>query len=181
DLYDGMSYLNLNGSQTAATSGLNGYVASGNNIQEMLLETGGASAESSVAGFNSNIIPRDGGNDFNFIGFGLFTNDQLVSQNLTDELRARGLQSVNKGLNAYDTQASLGGPVARNRLWFFATTRFNGGRTQFAGLYWNKVQGTGFYQPDLSRPADRHDTLWSAGPRLTWQVSPKNKVNIFAD
>jgi hypothetical protein len=137
DLFDGMSYLNVNSS-----IGGNSYVVSGNNIEEMVMETGGASAESSVASFQTNVIPRQGGNDFRFIGFGLFTNDKFQSDNVTDDLRARGATTPAKVLNAYDAQLSLGGPIQRNRLWFFWTSRYTGNDNQYGGAWWNKVQGT---------------------------------------
>ena len=102
DAFDGMSYMNINNG-----SGGNSYLPAGANVEEMVLETGGASAESSVAGFRANIIPKEGGNDFRFIGFGLFTNDTFVSDNLTDELRARGLD--NMAVTAQQRQRSVDG------------------------------------------------------------------------
>ena len=50
-----------------------------------------------------------------------------------------------------------------------------------AGDYFNKTQGTPLYTPDLDRPAFRKEWLKSQAGRLTWQVSPKNKVNAFVD
>ena len=175
-LFDGMSILNTNAGDGAVS-----YIVAGANVEEMTLETGGASAESSVAGFASNVIPKEGSNQFTFSAVGMFTNDSLMSDNLTDELRARGLKTVNKVLNAYDATASLGGPIKTNRLWFFATSRYTGTNNQWAGSFWNKVQGTGFYEPDLNRPAYRKEQLWAHGARLTWQASARNKVGVFAD
>ena len=175
-LFDGMSILNTNAGDGAVS-----YIVAGANVEEMTLETGGASAESNVAGFRSNVIPKEGGNSFRFSAFGLYTNDNLMSDNLNDELRSRGLSTVNKVLNAYDGSASLGGPIKRNRLWFFATSRYTGTNNQWAGSFWNRIQGTGFYEPDLDRPAFRKEELWAHGARLTWQASAKNKFSLFTD
>ncbi len=74
-----------------------------------------------------------------------------------------------------------GGPVKRNRLWFFAAARANGSQNEVAGIYFNKTRGTPFYTPDLDRPAYRKEWLKSIAGRLTWQASQRNKVNVFAD
>jgi hypothetical protein len=175
DTFDGMSIMNSN------SFGYNVYVVASNNVEEMQLETGGASAESNIAGLRSNIIPRQGGNDFKFIGSGLFTNDKFASNNLDDALRLRGLTGVNKVLQAYDAQASVGGPIKRDRLWFFSTGRVGYTNNQYANAYWNKVQGTGHYEQDLNRPGNREDFLRAVGARFTWQASAKNKVSFFTD
>ena len=79
--------------------------------------------------------------------------DALQSDNLTDELRARGLDSVNKVLYLFDVDGSVGGPISRDRLWFFTAHRVSGNQNQVAGIFFNKTQGTPFYTPDSDRPA----------------------------
>jgi hypothetical protein len=54
-------------------------------------------------------------------------------------------------------------------------------RNQAAGLYLNATQGTPFYTPDLSNPAYRDEKYASHAARVTWQVSTRNKLNIFTD
>jgi hypothetical protein len=75
----------------------------------------------------------------------------------------------------------VGGPIRKDKLWFFAATRFTGSKNQVPGVYFNATQGTPIYTPDLNRPAFRKEWLESQALRVTWQVSPKNKINGFAD
>jgi len=96
-------------------------------------------------------------------------------------LRARGLTTESKLDSLYDFTPTLGGPIKRDRLWVFAAGRWTGTSNQWAGAFWNKTQGTLFYTPDLDRPANREDEMWTYAGRLTWQASPTNKVNVFAD
>ena len=51
-----------------------------------------------------------------------------------------------------------------------------GGRSSYqAGNYYNKRQGTVFYEPDLSRPATTMITPRTSA-RLTWQAAAKHKI-----
>src|SRR5262249_20852659 len=118
---------------------------------------------------------------FKFTGSALFSNDSLQSNNLTDELRARGLTTVNKVLYIFDADAALGGPIKRDRLWFYAGFREAANKQQLPGVFFNNTQGTPFYTPDLARPAYRQEHLEALSVRLTWQASSRNKVNIHAD
>jgi hypothetical protein len=174
--FDGMNITNTNNGV-----GATGYIVNGATVEEMAVETGGASAESAVSGFTVNFVPKDGGNLFSFIGSGVFANDALQSDNLTDELRARGLTTGTKVLKSYDAVATLGGPIKRDRLWFFAASRYTGNRNQYAGTFANKTQNSPFYTADTSQPGYRKDYLWSEAIRLTWQASPRNKLTFFAD
>lgn len=174
--YDGMGVMNMVGS-----GGNEGYIIQTHGVQEMTVQTSGLSAESSAAGALVNMIPREGSNTFSGTAFGLWTNDGLEGDNLTDALRARGLTAVNKILEIYDATVTMGGPIKKDKVWFFTAQREWGNRHLMAGFYWNKTQGTPFYTPDLSRPADRYQWYESHLGRVTWQASQKDKLNFFAD
>ena len=49
-------------------------------VEEMVLNTSGMSAEINSDGPVMNVVPKEGGNTFKFIGSGLWTNDKLESQ-----------------------------------------------------------------------------------------------------
>ena len=149
--------------------------------QEIVLHTGGMSAESPQSGLIMNIIPKEGGNRFSGYLFGAFTNNSLQSDNLTDGLRARGLQQVNTVNEIWDANGGLGGPLKRDAIWFYTATRSWGRSNIVAGNYFNLTQGGPLYTPDLSRPAINNEHNFSQNLRLTWQASPRNKFNFFGD
>ena len=161
--------------------GNTGYVVNPAAMEEWTVETGGGSAESSASGAAMNMIPKEGGNSFSGSVSGLYTNDSLQSDNLTDELRARGLTTVNKALNVHSFDATIGGPIRKDRLWFFGAFRKAGNENQIAGQFFNLTQGAPIYTPDLSRPSVTNEYLWDYAVRLTFQATPKNKVSFFAD
>lgn len=54
----------------------------------------------------------------------------------------------------YDVGGGLGGPLKRDRAWFFAAGRKWGAEERVAGLYFNKLLPDSlFYEPDMARPA----------------------------
>src|SRR5262249_3245765 len=150
-------------------------------VEEIVVETGGISAESDASGLRMNLIPKEGGNVFKFGADGTYTNRHLQSDNLSETLRARGVLLTSKVLHLYDFNGTVGGPIKKDRLWFFAATRFSGNKNQVIDVYFNKTRGTPFYTPDLDRPSYRRERLKSQAVRITWQASPKNKVSGFAD
>jgi hypothetical protein len=105
----------------------------------------------------------------------------MQGDNFTDELRARGLTNVNKVKHIYDASATLGGPIVRDRIWFFGGWRRWGNRNDIAGTFYNLTPGTPFYTPDLTRPAQRFEWYNSYANRLTWQASQRHKVAVFVD
>jgi hypothetical protein len=174
--YDGMQTNNF-GLGLGATS----YIMNPATVVETTVQTGGISPESNASGVSINMIPKEGGNALNFELSGTFANHHLQSENLDDTLRDRGLTTTSKVLALYDVNVTAGGPIKKDRLWFFLATRFLGNKNQVPGVYFNETQGTPLYTPDLDRPSYRKEWLRSQGGRLTWQASPKNKVSVFAD
>ena len=165
-------------------------------VEEMVLNTSGMSAEVNSDGPVMNIVPKEGGNTFKFIGSFLWTNDKLEGGNLDDSLRARGLFEPNRTNKIYDHAVSLGGPILKDKIWFFGAVRTWGMARQFAGLYWNRGQNTLLsppgadlevvkYDPWIDRPFDGKSGRWewynSYLSRTTWQIASRHKVNFLFD
>ena len=122
-------------------------------VQEMVVETGNGTAEAWTGGVNFNVVMKDGGNAFHGVGNGSYTGKGLQSSNLTDELKARGLNSATKQRYLYDVGAGIGGPIVKDKLWFFFTPRRWENEYEVPGIFFNKTPNTLFYTPDKSRPA----------------------------
>jgi hypothetical protein len=127
------------------------------------------------------MIPKDGGNRFSGLFSTNYANDNFVSDNLTQELIDRGLKSVNKTKRTYDANAAVGGPIVRDRLWFFTAHRVFGYQNWLAGNFSNLTQNTPFYTPDPSRPAIHQQDNVSDGVRFTYQLSRKDKISAAYD
>jgi hypothetical protein len=141
-------------------------------IQEIQYTTSGDSAETQSGGVRINMIPKEGGNTFRGSFFTNFTYDSWHSDNLDDELIARGLQSVGKIKKIWDINPSIGGPIVRDKLWFhFAYRNWGVDRT---------VPGS-FSEFDPSKPSLDDSYINSAVLRLTWQIDNKNKLGAHYD
>ena len=152
-------------------------------FQEVVVETNGVGADRDTGGMQLNVIQRDGGNRFSG-GFGYsYSGPSLESNNVNDELTARNLiaQQCRRAQELLRRHACRsGGPIVRDRLWFFGAVR-KGGNQQFQqGNYFNKLQATTplFYEPDLSRPAATDQYSKDATGRLTWQAARNHKVVV---
>jgi hypothetical protein len=176
---DDMTY-NFAGMDSRVFSG-GGFQYNAHTFQELVVETAAGSAEATTGGVQINIIPRDGGNRFSG-SFGTeHTGPGLQSENLTDELRARGLTAAPSVRRYYDSGGGLGGPIRRDKLWFFGAYRSLDKSLYQAGNYYNKRQGTLFYEPDLSRVAYNRDYSTDYSLRLTWQAATKHKIVFSHD
>lgn len=148
-------------------------------IQEVAVETRGLSAESETPGVQINVVPKEGGNKLQLSVNGSGSAPALQGSNLTDAIRARGVTVLGSLRRIYDVGAGFGGPVAKDRLWFFTAHRWWGGSEFNAGRYFNATPHTLLYTPDLSRQAYNEQTNKDNQVRFTWQVSQKNKISVF--
>jgi hypothetical protein len=149
--------------------------------QEASVQLGGQTAEFENGGFQANMVPKDGGNRFSGIFSGNFANHSLVSNNLSQKVKDRGLLVVNTTNRTYDANAAMGGPIVQDRLWFFTSHRVFGYQNILANDWSNLTQNTPVYTPDLSRPALHQEDNISDGMRFTYQLSKKDKVNASWD
>ena len=140
--------------------------------QEVTYQTSGVNAEVSGGGVRINMIPRDGGNIFSGSAFLGGTAAGWVSDNLTADLRARGLSRGNSVSHISDVNFGLGGPIKKDKLWFFASYRKIRTDSIIAAGYW--ADG----RPD---PTQEEQAIQNQMLRLTWQVNQKNKFSVFHD
>ena len=173
--------------------------------QEMVYETSGMSAETSGGGVRINMVPREGGNaQSGQLWFGgshdRFQKDGLES--LSQEVQNRGVTSTEGISMMYDMNLVHGGPLVRDKLWYFGSVRNfqidkkvtnsfwrfdpNGSIPQdwyFASPRWfdpdpQKLDGTNGTE---RFPGVDENTISSGLLRLTYQASQNNKFSAHID
>ena len=129
---------------TAARSGgFSSYVYDTVNADEIAVTVGGGLGESDIGGPVMNIIPRSGGNNFSGTAFYNNAGEWSSGNNLTPEIQALNpnLRENPGVLKTYDWSVSYGGPIKRDRLWFFANYRDLSGQTAMDGIQANANAG----------------------------------------
>ena len=138
--------------------------------QEMSYQTSGINAETSAGGVRLNLIPREGGNRFSGDFRYSFRPGDLQSSNLTDRHLAAGLSNGNAIDRIVDLTFSQGGPIKKDKLWFFASARYNSVNNFIANTFFD----------DGSQGID-DQFIRQALVRMTWQMTPRNKLSAYFD
>jgi len=192
------TYFNVHGTGTSQTSVLmdgmiinglqnDGAVQSYMNdagAEQMVYQTGGGTADSPTAGLKLNVAPKEGGNSLHGSLFAGFESNSLQSSNLSPFLASHGVRAVDQIGTYRDVDVTLGGPIKKDKLWFFGSSRF---------FTVNKPVANSFYIPAGRTYADclnavvacqqaiNDQSINSVLLRLTWQVSPRNKLSAYMD
>src|SRR5688500_2718815 len=166
--FSGQVRVLIEGINTTEGTGGAGFYFDYSSLEEVFLGTSGQSAEMPNPGVQSQFIAKSGGNQFNGEYYLDWYNNSLQGTNIPDSYTAPAAFNGNPirvGSNEiqgyYDTAINMGGPIKRDRIWWFGTYR-----TQF-----NAVA-----QPNFNFDSTFDTKLWNAVGKGTWQVNQNNKL-----
>jgi hypothetical protein len=156
--------------------------------QEAVYQTAGGSAETLTGGVNMNLVPKDGGNQWR--GGFKFAKSPASWQgdNLTDNLTGLGVTGVDRIENFYEINVEQGGPILRNRLWFYgafrkaqydkpiANTFLTSRDVPFPQAFRQCANNPGTCEQGISDEKMNNPVV-----RLTWQASERNKIAVYMD
>jgi hypothetical protein len=154
------------------------------NALEVTMQTSGGLGEMETAGLTMNIVPKQGGNTLSGLLFVSGFSKGMQSDNYTDDLKAAGVTQPNPVYHVYDVNGAIGGPIKKDRLWYYMSVREQGQRRDTLNTYYNANAGnpnTFVYVPILSQPAFSDRTWENYTPRITWQASQRNKITFSWD
>jgi hypothetical protein len=178
--------LTVDGINTGASrggAGVSGYIPDMQNTAEVTFTISGNLGEAETGGPAMTIVPKAGSNTLSGSFFISGLNDKMQGNNFSDE-QLSVLAAPAKSLLLRDYQASLSGPLMRDRIWYF----FNHRGVDFAdaqpGIFANRNAGDPakwHYEPDFSRQGriDQRRRIYAL--RLTTQLTPRNKLSLFWD
>lgn len=162
---DGLRVNNLCGSGQYS-----GFYMNDASVQEVTFTTGAESAEMQNGGLRINSTPKDGGNQFSGTFFAYGMNGGLQADNRSDEVKAAGVPQPSIAYT-YQINPSFGGPIKRDKLWFYFTYKYEDNKTYVASSAF--ADGSQAYRQAMGN--------YSAVTRLTWQASQKDKIRFYLD
>jgi hypothetical protein len=178
---DGVSISNITVVGTTSGSANSNFFLNDAAVQEMSFETAAISAESASGGVRVNAIPREGGNTFQGQLFGNFATRGMSMSNFTADLQARGLKAPAGFQKLWDESGGVGGPIRRDRVWFFFGHRYRGNDLIGTDAFFSKNPLSFVYDPDPSRPLHGGGYTLDNQVRVTAQATPRNKLSFFFD
>jgi hypothetical protein len=176
----------INGMTIAAPfngGGVSTYILDSINVDEVTVSVAGGLGESDIGGPMMNLVPRSGGNSYRGSAFINNAGDWSRGNNLNDALRAPSpgpnLQETPGIINSYDTSVSYGGPIKRDRLWFFGSYRSLETASAVPGVVYNANAFDAARWDWVGDPTVAARVLQGRASyigRITAQVSAKNRV-----
>ena len=103
-------------------------------------------------------------------------------QQLQRHVEGRRLSTPGALLKQWDFDAGVGGPIKKDKVWYFVTARDEGQHRSIPGIYPNLNAGDPakfLYVPDTTRQTRGAESWQVATIRLTWQATPRNKFNAY--
>ena len=160
------------------------YVVDAGQAHDVTFTTAGALGETETGGLVMNIVPRSGGNSRHGSVFGSGTGARFQSDNLTAKLKAQNVMGMTPLAKVYDVTGTFGGPIVQDRLWYFLNGHRGGSTRESPTVYHNGNAGNPAewrYAPDVRRPSYSDRTFENASGRVTWLLTPHQKMSGFWD
>jgi hypothetical protein len=165
-------------------AGVSSYIADVANAREISMAISGGLGENEGGGPALNILPKEGGNSLRGTFFGAGVTGGMVGSNYTQELRDRGLSTPGETRKVWDFNLGIGGPLAKDRVWYYLNLREEGSERTVPGMFANANAGDPTkwtYVADTSRPAVLAASYRIMALRFTAQATPRNKFTVFWD
>ena len=137
-----------------------------------------------TGGVNMNLVPKDGGNRCAAASSSPSRPSSWQGDNLTDELSRSACAGVDKIANFYEFNVEQGGPILRDKLWFFGAFRKAQYDKPIANTFVPPANANvPAFVPAVHRRrraaasrASRDEKMDNPVVRLTWQMSRAQQV-----
>ena len=168
---DGLRVNNLCGSGQYS-----GFYMNDSAIQELTYATGSEAAEIQSSGIRVNQVPKDGGNRFSGSLYTQYQGSGLQADNRSDDMKAiqaNGLPLISSAGTAYNylINPSFGGPLAKDKAWFYFTYKYEDGKIYVPSSRF--ADGSQAYRNLMGN--------YSVIGRVTWAATSKDKIRAYIE
>jgi hypothetical protein len=161
------------------TNGLNArnqFMLNAGAVEEISVVGGVLSVEQVASGLYTNVLPKTGGNQFSGYFLGNYVVDKMQANNVSQDLIDKGFRAQPATDRIWDFNPAFGGPIMRDRLWFFYSFRHWGHDDNVPGFVYEKNPGSPIFErgePAIAENWYRDSTL-----HLTGQLTRSQKVGV---
>ncbi len=141
---------------------------------EVSVMTAALSAENQSGGMRVNAIPKDGGNTVSGSIFMGGSDGNWQANNINSYLNSQNISSANGIAHIQNFNASMGGPVKKDKIWFFGAVRHISTDELVANTPEFVVAPNGDF---IRSVLDQY--IRDGLGRLTYQITQKNKLAAF--
>jgi hypothetical protein len=166
---------------SSSSAGRSGMIFGPLIFDQVDLQVAGQTGEASTNGVVSNGVPRSGGNVFSGTILANGSGPRFQSDNLSQRLIDRGLRAAPRIKVLHDLNAAFGGPIKRDRLWFFSTARKQRNDNYSAGGYYPVDPTAWIREDDFSKRSHDNQPTWDVTTRGTAAINSKMRVAVFYD
>ena len=139
-------------------------------FEDYVVSVAGGNADQHTGGVRINMIPKAGGDQFSGDVQVLWAQEGMQSNNVGDRLSERGATTPAGLARLHDFNANIGGPLWRNKVWFFSSVR----NWAYNDFVLNQ------FLPEGTQAKDSN-LLQSYSNRVTFQVGQRNKGTVYLD
>jgi hypothetical protein len=140
-----------------------------NTYEQVQISAAAKGAEAQSPGVTLSFVIKSGGNDFSGMYLAAWQDGAFQGNNVTQELRDRGFNPGDNKFTRYnDVSLDLGGPILRDKLWFYAAYGYN-----YSGLFI-----PGFISERTGEQVEYFTRLDNPTLKLTYQMSQNNKFEL---
>lgn len=134
-------------------------------FQEVSVNAAGNSADMAMPGVQFQFVSKSGGNAFHGSALLNYENEKIQSTNIDSDQIARGVASEtdNRLFRYYDSNADIGGPLKRDRVWWYTSFRDQKSQARYPNF--------------PIRPFETRLTNYTG--KLTYQVSANDKLILY--
>jgi hypothetical protein len=163
----GQVRVQVDGANATEDTGGTGYFNYGA-FEEVSIGTDSNDASMPTPGVQINAVVKSGGNDFRGDWYMDLQHESIQGNNVSDALRRVGIGEGTRITTYYDPNISVGGPIKRDKLWYFVSGRNQRIGTTVAGF-------------PADRPSDFEflTKLENITDKLTYQLTQNNKISQF--